>query len=289
MKRLTLAIFFIILFSFTVYGQELYFEELEDVISRFSGEIAVGEAVTIEDFTIVPLLRLRVFSGGSKPGTLVDWFAGGFELEPVAMVVIREGDFKIFSLNGTTLPTLFPLAEDEQVKDLSKEEQEDLFQEGVRKLEEGKIEEAKEIFEYLLQLRPENADTHAFLGRAYAKLAENVPEMEKKIQYGMDAFREFSKALEIDPDNPYALTARGYARLMVPPPLGGADLAIEDFTRALDGDPESIEAHLGMAHIYVSRGNYEKAREHYQMVIELDPDNQRAIKELQRLEEGDDQ
>ena len=32
----------------------------------------------------------------------------------------------------------------------------------------------------------------------------------------MEAFREFARALEIEPDNPYALVARGYARLMVP-------------------------------------------------------------------------
>jgi len=286
LKRIILAACLVMLFSCTVYGQELS-EELADVVARFSGRITVGEVIEVEDFTLVPLIRLRVLAGESRPGALLNWSAAGLELEPVAMVVIREGELEVFPLNGHAFPALFPLPEPEPEPELSEEEQAELFQKGLRYLQEGEAVEARNIFESLLLYRPECADTHAFLGWAYADLADRASELEQKIEYGMDAFREFSWALEIDPDNPYALTARGYARLVVPPPLGGADLAKEDFTRALDKDSSNVEARLGLAQVYVSQGDEEKAREHYRIILEMDPDNERAGKGLRRLEEGE--
>jgi len=96
----------------------------------------------------------------------------------------------------------------------------------------------------------------------------------------MEAFQEFARALEIEPDNPYALTARGYARLIVPPPLGGADVAIEDFTKAIEKNPEHVDAYFGLAEAYKKKGEIEKADEMYKKILEIDPENEQAQQEL---------
>jgi tetratricopeptide (TPR) repeat protein len=69
---------------------------------------------------------------------------------------------------------------------------------------------------------------------------------------------------------------------MVPPPLGGVDAAIEDFNLVINNHPEFIDAYIGLAEAYSKKGDQEKAKEYFNKVLELDPENVQAKEGLSR-------
>ena len=252
--------------SLSVWAVESIDSEITRITSALKGEYTLGKPVIIGELTIIPVVKTNVLSFGSDKNSSFQMIFGGISLEPVAILVAKDGIFQIYNIGEPdagvgeifeTIPGLLP-----QTQTLS--------------------ENAKQIFEDLLKNNPEVADAHALLGQALGELAQSTADLNKKIQYGMEAFREFARALEIEPDNPYALVARGYARLMVPPPLGGVDMAIEDFNLVINKHPEFIDAYIGLAEAYGRKGDQEKAKEFFNKVLELDPENVQAKEGLSR-------
>lgn len=86
----------------------------------------------------------------------------------------------------------------------------------------GRLEEARAIFEGMVEVNPKDAAAHSALGTVYQKLAR--PEA---------ALTEYGHALALDPENPVALANRGELRLKQGDPGGCADLAL-----AIASDPE---------------------------------------------------
>ena len=269
--------------------KEIIHPEIARIASALKGEYALGKPVIIGELTIIPVVKTNVLSFGSDKNSSFQMIFGGISLEPVAVLVVKDGIFQIYNIGEPdagvgkifeTIPGLLP-----QTQTLSESAKQELIKKGRESLQKKDFENAKQIFEDLLKNNPELADAHALLGQALGELAQSTADLNKKIQYGMEAFREFARALEIEPDNPYALVARGYARLMVPPPLGGVDAAIEDFNLVINSHPEFIDAYIGLAEAYSKKEDHEKAKEYFNKVLELDPENVQAKEGLSRLNE----
>jgi len=90
----------------------------------------------------------------------------------------------------------------------------------------------------------------------------------KKNQY-QDAIDEFSKLIELAPDNPDAYKNRGVSYMK----QDQYDLAIKDFETAKNLFPElkGLYSNLGVAWYY--KKEYEKAIQNYDLEIEMAPDN----------------
>lgn len=66
-------------------------------------------------------------------------------------------------------------------------------------------------------------------------------------------------------------------------------VAIEKLEQALDGvwtRSGRIRIHMQLANLYFERGDFAKSIEHYEGVLENDPDNAEALKGIERAEEG---
>ncbi len=290
MKKIVFMVILIwLVMSLSVWAVESIDSEITRITSALKGEYTLGKPVIIGELTIIPVVKTNVLSFGSDKNSSFQMIFGGISLEPVAILVVKDGIFQIYNIGEPdagvgeifeTIPGLLP-----QTQTLSENAKQELIKKGRESLQKKDFENAKQIFEDLLKNNPEVADAHALLGQALGELAQSTADLNKKIQYGMEAFREFARALEIEPDNPYALVARGYARLMVPPPLGGVDMAIEDFNLVINKHPEFIDAYIGLAEAYSKKGDQEKAKEYFNKVLELDPENVQAKEGLSRLNE----
>ena len=290
MKKIVFMVILIwLVMSLSVWAVESIDSEITRITSALKGEYTLGKPVIIGELTIIPVVKTNVLSFGSDKNSSFQMIFGGISLEPVAILVAKDGIFQIYNIGEPdagvgeifeTIPGLLP-----QTQTLSEGAKQELIKKGRESLQKKDFEKARQIFEDLLKNSPELADAHALLGQALGELAQSTADLNKKIQYGMEAFREFARALEIEPDNPYALVARGYARLMVPPPLGGVDMAIEDFNLVINNHPEFIDAYIGLAEAYSKKGDQEKAKEYFNKVLELDPENVQAKEGLSRLNE----
>jgi uncharacterized spore protein YtfJ len=290
LKKIVFMVILIwLVMSLSVWAVESIDSEITRITSALKGEYTLGKPVIIGELTIIPVVKTNVLSFGSDKNSSFQMIFGGISLEPVAILVVKDGIFQIYNIGEPdagvgeifeTIPGLLP-----QTQTLSENAKQELIKKGRESLQKKDFEKARQIFEDLLKNSPELADAHALLGQALGELAQSTADLNKKIQYGMEAFREFARALEIEPDNPYALVARGYARLMVPPPLGGVDMAIEDFNLVINKHPEFIDAYIGLAEAYSKKGDQEKAKEYFNKVLELDPENVQAKEGLSRLNE----
>ncbi len=114
-----------------------------------------------------------------------------------------------------------------ELEGIGKEAQYDMAESGFRCLNEGRLEDAKQVFDGLVALDPYDAYFHAALG-SIAQRQDALEEADKK----------YTRALEINPHFPTALANRGEVRLS----LGRMEEGVTDLLSALDADPEAREA-----------------------------------------------
>ena len=82
-----------------------------------------------------------------------------------------------------------------------------------------------------------------------------------------DAMDEYSKAIEIYPENAGAYYNRGY----IYNDLGQHEKAIEDYDKAIELEPNLVKAYNNRGYVYNDLGQYEKAIKDYDKAIELEP------------------
>jgi len=141
---------------------------------------------------------------------------------------------------------------------------------GINLYDQEKYEEAKEIFETILDDNDDIAEAHRYL----AKCLFNIGELDDAIEHG-------EKAVELDDKNSeyhfelgmmYAEDARD-ASIFRAPFIAG-DIK-EQFERTVELDPEHLQGRIGLAQFYlqapgISGGDIDKAFEQAQIVVTMD-------------------
>jgi tetratricopeptide (TPR) repeat protein len=146
----------------------------------------------------------------------------------------------------------------------------DLFLAAPRRL----FDQAVEAYQKAIELRPFYADAHVGLGDARAAKGE------------IDAaIAAYQKALTYNAINPKVHMSLGkiyYAE------KGLYYESVQSYKRAIDLDPQSVEARMGLGEVYEDKGLYKEAVEEYRKVIELDDKNTGALYNLALVYEKTD-
>lgn len=121
-------------------------------------------------------------------------------------------------------------------------------------LEISSPEQAREVYQRLLQLDPDHADAHVNLGRLLHE--DGAPAAAEK---------HYRRALEIDPGHETAAFNLGVAL----EDLGRFRDAIEAYQHALEIDPQNADAHFNLAGLYERRGEKAAALRHLKMYRKL--------------------
>lgn len=167
----------------------------------------------------------------------------------------------------------------EAIAHLEKGQSVDLL--GVALLEVGRDREALDRLEASLQSRPNDPDLLYYLGRAHARLAQQVTD-----RLGTE-FPTAARTVQL----------RGEARTAAGDQAG----ATQEYQAALKLRPDLHGVHLALGEIYLSAGDYPAAEKEFRAEAELVPgsaaaayqlgavllnlgDPDRAVKELQRAE-----
>ena len=93
------------------------------------------------------------------------------------------------------------------------------------------------------------------------------------------AIADFTKAIELKPNNDPAYTKRGGAHYE----KGEYDRAISDLTNALKINSRSALAHSNLGWTYEAIGDEKRAIAHYRMALEIDPSLEEARDNLKLL------
>ena len=107
-----------------------------------------------------------------------------------------------------------------------------------------------------------------------AYIEQGMIYLEEEHEYEL-AISEFDKALEMDPDNVKALTQRGRAYLA----LGDEDQALEEFNKASELDISGPKALLADGRVHFERHEYEQALDDFNEALELAPNSGRVLSE----------
>jgi len=124
--------------------------------------------------------------------------------------------------------------------------------------------------ERAIALKADTAEYHRVLGTLCGQaISANVLAGMK---YGHCAQDSVNKALQLDPKSAINFVSRGVGNYYLPPALGGGlELAIKDFQKAIELDPQSADAHLWLGLALRKTNRNAEARKAFQKAIELNP------------------
>jgi tetratricopeptide (TPR) repeat protein len=119
-------------------------------------------------------------------------------------------------------------------------------------------------------IKPDDAEYHRIYGTLCGQaVSANVLQGMK---YGRCAQEEVNKAVQLDPKSAMNYVSRGVGNYYLPQGLGGGfDLAIKDFQKAIELDPNLSEAHLWLGLALRKQNRNAEARKEFQKAVELNP------------------
>jgi cytochrome c-type biogenesis protein CcmH/NrfG len=133
---------------------------------------------------------------------------------------------------------------------------------GDKYLENREYEEGKRFFEREIQVHPQSAEAHYYMGRIY--LAE---------QQNGEAIQSLERATELAPKQADYHFWLGVAYST----QKQRALERKSYLRALEINDRHVPALTYLAHCQLEMGKYKKALKTYSEVIQLDPDNPQAL------------
>ena len=162
---------------------------------------------------------------------------------------------------------------------------------GVVLARQGKLAEAIQSYERLLQLKPEYAEAYNDLGNALVeqgKLPEAIQSYERALQLKPDkamvyinlgkalveqgnlpeAIQNYERALQLKPDYADAYNNLGVAQAR----QGRLPEAIQNYGRALQLKPGEAMFYINLGKALVDQGNLPEAIQNYERALQLKPD-----------------
>jgi tetratricopeptide (TPR) repeat protein len=126
------------------------------------------------------------------------------------------------------------------------------------------------IAEHAVSLKPDNAEYHRVYGTLCGQaVSANVLQ---GLKYGHCAQDEVNKAVQLDPKAAINYVSRGVGYFYLPAGLGGGvELAMKDFQKAIELDPQSSDAHLWLGLALRKENHNAEARHEFQKAAELNP------------------
>lgn len=128
-------------------------------------------------------------------------------------------------------------------------------------LEEGRVEEAIEALERLVELDPDTADWRNNLALALLRVGRDA-----------EAAVQLEEILRRDPRAPRALFGRALIRARASDAAG----AEADYRAAVDADPGFLQARFNLADLLRRQGRNDEARREFAEVVRIDPANRLA-------------
>ena len=159
---------------------------------------------------------------------------------------------------------------DEERERRSKREARKLNNFGVTSFHNGAYEMARDQFLQAVKLDPEFSEAYNNLGLAHTEIGE-----EEK------ATEAFQKAVELDPSLYAAYNNLGYIMYK----RGNYEQAIEMYNEALGRSASNGPAYTNLGNAYYKLNRIADARAAWTKALELDPGNEKAKRNLKRLEE----
>jgi tetratricopeptide (TPR) repeat protein len=125
--------------------------------------------------------------------------------------------------------------------------------------------------EKAVSLKPSVAEHHRILGTLCGQV---IPaNVLAGLKYGRCALDSINKAIEIDSKSAIAYVSRGVGNYYLPSAFGGGpDVALKDFQKAIQLDPELAEAHLWMGITLRKLNRNAEARKAFGKSLQLNPD-----------------
>jgi tetratricopeptide (TPR) repeat protein len=182
----------------------------------------------------------------------------------------------------------------------------DRLAEAQRMQATGSLDQARDLFEQVLQSDPKNTEGQEGMSSTTERLALNdriadrmddaladllraqkVEPDDLRVLYDLgvqeDAMGLYASSLE--PDEPSVL----YARARVKLDLGQLDAAQQDMQAYLKARPLDASAHFGLGHIYLQGLQFDKAAEEFRQCLTIQPQQTEGYYELGQTELEQDQ
>lgn len=133
-----------------------------------------------------------------------------------------------------------------------------------------------------IKLDPNSSNAHALAGYLMGQLIPYVPM--GGMRYGERSSAELNKALQLDPHNAQALTAKGISLLFTPAIFGGSTTgAVSELKRAVAAAPRDPTPYIWLAQAYEKAKQWKWARQEIAASLRLDPANKFAQYVSQRI------
>jgi tetratricopeptide (TPR) repeat protein len=157
-----------------------------------------------------------------------------------------------------------------------------LYLKAQRLYDSGRFEEAIRVWEQIPPGSPQYLDAQLGIRNARLKLDEIAQEeSDSSANYDeLDRYIERAERLEYEGNIREALELYEEARLLAPENILLHN-KIEELHEILD---DSIERHRALGELYMSRGEYEKARSEWEGLLDIDASNALAKQRLEDLE-----
>lgn len=138
-------------------------------------------------------------------------------------------------------------------------------------LEEGS---SPEIDEYYSDVKYDRIAILNALGAYYSNLGKVETKQREKDEYFIRATHYYNKASRIDQDEPTTWVGKGQLLLA----KGDLDQSSEVFKIVLDGRPDNVPAILGQACVLFNRGQYQESLNLYKKALQVHPQCPAAVR-----------